>query len=76
MRRWAGAWSATISPLTGNDPTTPSTDHSREYLPLLVYSPSNARGRDLGVRRTLADIGATAGALWGVDALNGEPIEL
>jgi len=60
----------------GNDPTTPSTDHSREYLPLLVYSPSNARGRDLGVRRTLADIGATVGALWGVDALNGEPIEL
>jgi phosphopentomutase len=60
----------------GNDPTTPSTDHSREYLPLLMYSPCIERGRDLGVRRTLADIGATIGALWGVAPPNGEPIAL
>lgn len=58
----------------GNDPTTPSTDHSREYLPLLVYSPSLGVGRDLGVRCTLADIGATIGALWGVQPPNGEPL--
>jgi phosphopentomutase len=60
----------------GNDPTTPSTDHSREYLPLLMYSPRIERGRDLGVRRTLADIGATIGALWGVAPPNGTPIPL
>ncbi|GIV08523.1 MAG: phosphopentomutase [Fimbriimonadales bacterium] len=58
----------------GNDPTTPSTDHSREYLPLLVYSPSQSVGRDLGVRHTLADIGATIGALWNLKPPNGEPL--
>ena len=41
----------------GCDPTTASTDHSREYTPLLTYSPSGARGVDLGTRRSLADIG-------------------
>jgi phosphopentomutase len=60
----------------GNDPTTPSTDHSREYLPLLLYSPSIGQGRAVGVRRTLADIGATIGALWNVAPPNGEPIPL
>jgi phosphopentomutase len=43
----------------GNDPTTLSTDHSREYVPLLVYGPGARRGRDLGTRATLADIGRT-----------------
>ena len=43
----------------GNDPTTPSTDHSREYVPLLVYGPGAKRGRDLGTRATLSDIGET-----------------
>jgi phosphopentomutase len=43
----------------GNDPTTPSTDHSREYVPILVYGPRAGRGRDLGTRATLADIGRT-----------------
>ena len=43
----------------GNDPTTPSTDHSREYVPLLVYGPRAKRGVDLGIRATLADIGQT-----------------
>ena len=60
----------------GNDPTTPSTDHSREYLPLLLYSPSIEYGRAVGVRRTLADIGATIAALWGITLPNGEPIPL
>jgi phosphopentomutase len=43
----------------GNDPTTPSTDHSREYVPLLVYGPRAKRGVDLGTRATLSDIGQT-----------------
>lgn len=60
----------------GNDPTTPSTDHSREYLPLLIYTPALERGRDLGIRRTLADIGATIGAIWGVTPENGTVIPL
>ncbi|MFQ5479699.1 MAG: phosphopentomutase [Thermodesulfobacteriota bacterium] len=43
----------------GCDPTTPSTDHSREYVPLLVYGPSLKCGVDLGTRKTFADLGAT-----------------
>ncbi len=42
----------------GNDPTTTSTDHSREYTPLLIAGP-RVRSRDLGVRETFADVGAT-----------------
>jgi phosphopentomutase len=43
----------------GNDPTTPSTDHSREYPFLLCFTPSNRNGVALGVRATYADIAAT-----------------
>lgn len=43
----------------GNDPTTPSTDHSREYPFLLAYGPGLRQGIDLGVRATYADIAAT-----------------
>jgi phosphopentomutase len=43
----------------GCDPTTPSTDHSREYVPLLVFGPSARAGVDLGLRATLADVGQT-----------------
>jgi len=43
----------------GCDPTTPSTDHNREYVPLLAFGPASARGRDLGLRASLADIGRT-----------------
>jgi len=42
----------------GVDPTTESTDHSREYVPLLVFGP-RVRGLDLGIRKTFADVGAT-----------------
>jgi phosphopentomutase len=42
----------------GVDPTTKSTDHSREYVPLLAFGP-RVRGVDLGVRDTFGDIGAT-----------------
>jgi len=43
----------------GCDPTTPSTDHSREYVPLLAWSPAARSGAALGVRASLADIGQT-----------------
>lgn len=50
----------------GIDPTTPSTDHSREYVPLLVYGPTAARGVSLGTRETFADMAATLAELFGV----------
>lgn len=43
----------------GGDPTTPSTDHSREYVPLLVTGGAISAGVDLGVRKTFADVSAT-----------------
>jgi len=52
----------------GNDPTTPSTDHSREIVPLLVFGPK-VRPADLGRRRTFADIGQTVAEFLGVPAL-------
>ena len=53
----------------GNDPTTPSTDHSREYTPLLVAGPLIRGGVDLGTRETFADVGATVADAIGVDWL-------
>jgi len=50
----------------GNDPTTPSTDHSREHVPLLVYGKDLRQGVDLGLRKTFADLGATIGEMFGV----------
>jgi phosphopentomutase len=43
----------------GCDPTTNSTDHSREYVPLLIFSPGLPHGVNLGVRKTFADIAAS-----------------
>jgi phosphopentomutase len=43
----------------GNDPSTPSTDHSREYVPLLATGPRVRKGIDLGTRATFADLGQT-----------------
>ena len=43
----------------GNDPTTPSTDHAREYVPLLVAGAHVRAGVDLGIRKTFADLGQT-----------------
>ncbi len=42
----------------GNDPTTPSTDHSREYVPLLFYQ-KNKTARNLGIRNTFSDVAKT-----------------
>jgi phosphopentomutase len=52
----------------GNDPTTPSTDHAREYAPLLLFSPGLPGGRDYGIRPTFADLGATVAKALGVAA--------
>ena len=49
----------------GNDPTTPSTDHSREYTPLLVKGLNN-KPVPLGIRETFADIGASILELFGI----------
>jgi phosphopentomutase len=52
----------------GNDPTTPSTDHSREAVPLLAFGP-RVRPASLGRRRTFADIGQTVAEFLEVPAL-------
>jgi phosphopentomutase len=53
----------------GNDPTTPSTDHSREMVPALVYGP-RVRPADLGTRPSFADLGQTVASYFGVRALD------
>ena len=53
----------------GNDPSTPSTDHSREYVPLLVTGARVGRGIDLGTRKTFADLGQTLAENFGVGPL-------
>ena len=53
----------------GNDPTTPGTDHSREYVPLLVAGPRVRAGADVGTRPTFADLGATLAEFLGAGAL-------
>jgi phosphopentomutase len=50
----------------GCDPTTDSTDHSREYTPLIAYLKGVERGRDLGIRSTFADIGETVLDFYGI----------
>jgi phosphopentomutase len=49
----------------GNDPSTPSTDHSREYVPLLVYK-NGIKSVNLGTRASFADIAATIAEFWGL----------
>lgn len=55
----------------GNDPTTPSTDHSREYVPLLFYR-KGINGKNLGIRKTFSDVAQTAAHFFKVNNdLNG-----
>lgn len=54
----------------GNDPTTSSTDHSREFVPLLVYGKNMTGDTDLGIRRTFADIAATISEIFELDFLS------
>ena len=53
----------------GNDPTTPSTDHSREHVPLLLHGARVRAGVDLGTRPTFADLGQTLAEIFGVGPL-------
>jgi phosphopentomutase len=53
----------------GNDPTTPSTDHAREYVPIFLVGPMVRPGVDLGVRPTFADLGQTIAEIFGVGPL-------
>jgi len=50
----------------GNDPVHSGTDHTREFVPLLVYSPSFASGAELPLRKTFSDVGATIAENFGV----------
>jgi phosphopentomutase len=56
----------------GCDPTTASTDHSREYVPLLVYGKHARKGVNLGLRATLSDIGQTVAENFGTRIIKGE----
>jgi phosphopentomutase len=53
----------------GNDPTTPSTDHAREYVPVFLMGEAVRRGIDIGTRATFADLGQTIAELFGVGPL-------
>jgi phosphopentomutase len=52
----------------GNDPTTPSSDHSREVVPVLVYGP-RVRAVSIGERATFADLGQTVAEFLGTAPL-------
>ena len=53
----------------GNDPTTPSTDHSREHVPVLLCGPRIRTGANIGTRGTFADLGQTLAEVFGVGPL-------
>jgi phosphopentomutase len=54
----------------GNDPTTPSTDHAREYVPVFLAGRSVRAGTDIGTRKTFADLGQTIADVLGVGPLD------
>ena len=54
------------------DPAWPTTDHSREYVPILAYSPGGQGGKNLGVRATLADMGQTVAENFGGEIPHGK----
>jgi phosphopentomutase len=53
----------------GNDPTTPSTDHAREHVPVFLVGKSIRPGVDIGTRPTFADLGQTVADIFGVGPL-------
>jgi phosphopentomutase len=77
--RWLPSFEAMMSPddlllITadhGCDPTTASTDHSREYVPVIAYGPRVHAGTDLGLRSTLSDLGQTVAENFGVQIQKG-----
>ena len=54
------------------DPAWPTTDHSREYVPILAYSQAGKRGVNLGIRDTLADMGQTIADNFGTAIPHGK----
>ena len=58
-----------ISADHGCDPTTPGTDHTREFVPVLVWSKSMPAGVNLGTRKSFADLGTTLASYFGVPRL-------
>jgi phosphopentomutase len=54
----------------GNDPTTPSTDHAREYVPVFLTGRAIRPGTDIGTRATFADLGQTIAEVFGVGPLD------
>jgi phosphopentomutase len=58
----------------GCDPDArwPTTDHSREYVPILAYSPRSGAGTNLGIRQTLADMGQTVAENFGSEIPHGK----
>jgi phosphopentomutase len=54
------------------DPRWPTTDHSREYVPILAYSPRSGASVNLGVRQTLADMGQTVAQIFGREIPHGK----
>jgi phosphopentomutase len=78
--RWLPSFNAKLRPDDlaiftadhGCDPTTPSTDHSREYVPMLVYGRGVKHGVDLGTRASLSDIGQTVAENYGAKIVVGE----
>jgi phosphopentomutase len=55
----------------GCDPTTPGTDHCREYVPLLAWSQRSEKDRSLGTRKSFADIAATLADVFSIDDVSG-----
>jgi phosphopentomutase len=74
-----GGWIPTLRPTDlmivtadhGCDPTGTSTDHSREYVPIVAFGPGVRSGVDLGTRSSLADMGATIAEIFGVPIPSG-----
>ena len=61
-----------ISADHGCDPTTPSTDHSREYIPFLAYGNPVKENVNIGTRESFADIGQTIADIFGKKIKNGQ----
>ncbi len=55
----------------GNDPSMPGSDHTREYVPLLVYGKSTSQNVNLGTRQSLSDIGQTIADNFGLKLKDG-----
>ena len=55
----------------GNDPSMPGSDHTREYVPLLVYGKATKPGVALGTRQSLSDIGQTIAENFGIEIVDG-----